>query len=73
MWNVSHFRPQINISELKDDRLKQLMDLWLQVVATDTKHQLKAVFDIVTTVKTIHSIKMEAFAIREYIFLSSAN
>lgn len=38
------------------------METWLQDVSKDTKNYLKPVFDIVTTVKTIHNIKTEAFA-----------
>lgn len=39
------------------------MDSWLQDVSKDAKTHLKPVFDIVTTVKTIHNIKTEAFAL----------
>ncbi len=52
----------MNVSPLDGDKLKKLMDAWLQDVAKDTKNHLKQVFDIVATVKTIHNIKTEAFA-----------
>lgn len=38
------------------------MEAWLQDVSKDTNNHLKPVFDIVTTVKTIHNIKSEAYA-----------
>lgn len=60
------FRPHINVSELETNKLKKLMESWLHDVSVDTENQLKPVFDIVATVKTIHNIKVEAFAIGKY-------
>lgn len=57
------FRPHFTVSQIETENLKKLMETWLQDVSKDTKNHLQPVFDIVTTVKTIHNIKTEAFAI----------
>lgn len=57
------FRPHIQVTELQAESLQQLMGSWLQYTANDCKRQIKAVIDVIASVKTIHKIKLEAFAI----------
>lgn len=59
-------RPHFNVSQIETEKLKKLMDAWLVELAKDTKNHLKPVFDIVATVKTIHNIKQEAFAMGNF-------
>ncbi|XP_037038519.1 conserved oligomeric Golgi complex subunit 1 isoform X2 [Bradysia coprophila] len=62
---IKTFKPKFNVSPLESDKLKRLMEAWLQDVSTHTKNYLKPVFDVVATVKTIHNIKTEAFAMEK--------
>lgn len=51
------------MTELSSESLKQLMSSWLQNTSNDCKRQIQTVIDGIASVKTIHRIKQDAFAI----------